>query len=62
MSAGWKEVKPLSAAEYEQMCREVRAEFGIPDTLQLLGVTSVDELGPQHVTQLERLVPRRREA
>ena len=28
MSAGWKKVRPLSAAEYERMCREVRAEFG----------------------------------
>lgn len=31
-------------------------------TMRLLGVRAVDELGPQHVTQLERLVPRRREA
>ncbi|HLS73659.1 MAG TPA: alpha-hydroxy-acid oxidizing protein, partial [Actinomycetaceae bacterium] len=28
-------------------------------TMKLLQVTSVDELGPQHVTQLQRLVPRR---
>jgi len=28
-------------------------------TMRLLQVTSVEELGPQHVTQLERLVPRR---
>jgi L-lactate dehydrogenase (cytochrome) len=31
-------------------------------TMRLLGVRAVDELGPQHVTQLERLAPRRREA
>jgi L-lactate dehydrogenase (cytochrome) len=31
-------------------------------TMRLLGVRAIDELGPQHVTQLERLVPRRREA
>ena len=36
MSAGWKEVKPLSAAEYEQMCREVRAEFGAQVTPEAL--------------------------
>ncbi|HEU0206092.1 MAG TPA: alpha-hydroxy acid oxidase [Pseudolysinimonas sp.] len=29
-------------------------------TMKLLGVASLDELGPQHVTQLERLVPRAR--
>jgi len=29
-------------------------------TMKLLGVASLDELGPQHVTQLERLVPRGR--
>ena len=28
MSAERKEIKPLSAAEYERMCQEVRAEFG----------------------------------
>ncbi|TNC17280.1 alpha-hydroxy-acid oxidizing protein [Georgenia sp. 311] len=28
-------------------------------TMKLLQVTSVEELGPQHVTQLQRLVPRR---
>lgn len=28
-------------------------------TMKLLGVASIDELGSQHVTQLERLVPRR---
>lgn len=33
----------------------------IQRTMRLLGVRAVDELGPQHVTQLERLVPRRRE-
>jgi isopentenyl diphosphate isomerase/L-lactate dehydrogenase-like FMN-dependent dehydrogenase len=27
-------------------------------TMRLLGARSLDELGPQHVTQLERLVPR----
>jgi len=26
--------------------------------MRLLGARSLDELGPQHVTQLERLVPR----
>ncbi len=30
-------------------------------TMKLLQVNSVDELGPQHVTQLQRLVPRRLE-
>ena len=29
-------------------------------TMKLLGVASLEELGPQHVTQLERLVPRAR--
>ena len=29
-------------------------------TMKLLGVRSMDELNPKHVTQLERLVPRRR--
>jgi L-lactate dehydrogenase (cytochrome) len=29
-------------------------------TMKLLGVASLDELGPQHVTQLERLTPRPR--
>ena len=29
-------------------------------TMTLLGVASLEELGPQHVTQLERLVPRAR--
>lgn len=29
-------------------------------TMKLLGVASLDELGPQHVTQLERLTPRTR--
>ena len=29
-------------------------------TLKLLGVASLEELGPQHVTQLERLTPRTR--
>jgi isopentenyl diphosphate isomerase/L-lactate dehydrogenase-like FMN-dependent dehydrogenase len=29
-------------------------------TMRLLGVTSLDELRPDHVVQLERLVPRRR--
>jgi len=29
-------------------------------TMKLLGVASIDELGPQHVTQLERLTPRAR--
>ncbi|HZK36883.1 MAG TPA: alpha-hydroxy acid oxidase [Aeromicrobium sp.] len=29
-------------------------------TMKLLGVRSMDELNPEHVTQLERLVPRRR--
>jgi L-lactate dehydrogenase (cytochrome) len=28
-------------------------------TMKLLGVHSLDELKPSHVTQLERLVPRR---
>jgi L-lactate dehydrogenase (cytochrome) len=32
----------------------------IERTMQLLGVTSVEELTPAHVTQLERLIPRRR--
>jgi L-lactate dehydrogenase (cytochrome) len=32
----------------------------IERTMQLLGVASVEELTPAHVTQLERLVPRRR--
>ena len=27
-------------------------------TMRLLGARSIDELGPKHVTQLERLVPR----
>ncbi|WP_324651510.1 alpha-hydroxy acid oxidase [Georgenia sp. H159] len=31
-------------------------------TMQLLQVTSLDELGPHHVTQLQRLVPRRLES
>ncbi|SDH46692.1 alpha-hydroxy acid oxidase [Agrococcus jejuensis] len=31
----------------------------IARTMRLLGVGSLEELGPQHVTQLERLVPRR---
>ncbi len=31
----------------------------IARTMRLLGVASLEELGPQHVTQLERLVPRR---
>jgi L-lactate dehydrogenase (cytochrome) len=30
----------------------------ITRTMRLLGVSSLEELGPQHVTQLERLVPR----
>ncbi|MGZ8745419.1 MAG: alpha-hydroxy-acid oxidizing protein [Nocardioides sp.] len=29
-------------------------------TIRLLGVTSLDELSPEHVTQLVRLEPRRR--
>ena len=29
-------------------------------TMKLLGVRSMDELNPEHVTQLERLIPRRR--
>jgi len=29
-------------------------------TMKLLGVATLDELGPQHVTQLERLIPRTR--
>jgi L-lactate dehydrogenase (cytochrome) len=29
-------------------------------TMKLLGVSSLEELGPQHVTQLERLTPRAR--
>jgi L-lactate dehydrogenase (cytochrome) len=32
----------------------------IERTMQLLGVASIEELTPAHVTQLERLVPRRR--
>lgn len=32
----------------------------IERTMRLLGVSSLDELGPEHVTQLERLVPRQR--
>jgi L-lactate dehydrogenase (cytochrome) len=32
----------------------------IERTMQLLGVASVEELTPAHVTQLERLIPRRR--
>ena len=31
----------------------------IARTMRLLGVASLEELGPRHVTQLERLVPRR---
>lgn len=31
----------------------------IARTMRLLGVASLEELGPQHVTQLQRLVPRR---
>jgi L-lactate dehydrogenase (cytochrome) len=31
----------------------------IERTMRLLGVSSLDELRPDHVTQLERLVPRR---
>ena len=34
----------------------------IERTMRLLGVTSLDELEPGHVTQLERLVPRSRPA
>jgi isopentenyl diphosphate isomerase/L-lactate dehydrogenase-like FMN-dependent dehydrogenase len=34
----------------------------ITRTMKLLGARSIDELEPSHVTQLERLVPRRREA
>ena len=34
----------------------------ITRTMKLLGARSMDELEPSHVTQLERLVPRRREA
>ena len=30
----------------------------IERTMRLLGVRCLDELGPRHVTQLERLVPR----
>ena len=30
----------------------------ITRTMRLLGARSIDELGPHHVTQLERLVPR----
>ena len=29
-------------------------------TMRLLGVKSIDELEPKHVTQLERLIPRRK--
>jgi len=29
-------------------------------TMKLLGAHSLEELGPRHVTQLERLVPRAR--
>jgi L-lactate dehydrogenase (cytochrome) len=32
----------------------------IERTMQLLGVASIEELTPAHVTQLERLIPRRR--
>lgn len=32
----------------------------IERTMRLLGVASLDELGPNHVTQLERMVPRSR--
>ena len=32
----------------------------IARTMRLLGVKSLDELEPRHVTQLERLVPRQR--
>ena len=31
----------------------------IARTMRLLGVASLDELAPKHVTQLQRLVPRR---
>jgi L-lactate dehydrogenase (cytochrome) len=36
-------------------------EDEIVRTMKLLGASSIDELEPAHVTQLERLVPRPRQ-
>ncbi|GAC69240.1 alpha-hydroxy acid oxidase [Gordonia soli] len=50
MAGGEKGVDRAIAILSEQIAR----------TMRLLGVAALDELGPQHVTQLERLTPRRR--
>lgn len=38
----------------------VSGRAGVNRTMPLLGVTSLDELSPEHVTQLVQLEPRRR--